>query len=905
VRSWTDGSARTVDDGLHVSPRVARLHQRAVAENAAGRPRRGAVHVSAALALLQVSAHDDPAGLAATPELPGPALTPAAIRPTATPAAIRSAALSTLTRPVSPAPDRVRAASVARLLATLAKSEVEMHGVDRGLATLARAWRWAVVDGDEQLLAFLHGQRALIHFRGGRFAEALAEFDAAARTFTRLPGLDRCRLLINRGALYVEMGDLRSARADLTTCVTLARELGLALVERIAVHNLGCLEFIAGDLPLALRTMDEGMELDGETQAGIAFLDRARVLLAAGLHAEADDTLAAAARQLSRDRCWQDVGEVELTRAESALLAGDVPAARRLAARARDRFRRHGNARWRRNAELVLLQADATAGRPAGRLVPPALRLAEEFSADGFGLQARTARLLAAENLQRLGRLTEAAELSAQAGAARAADPVSLRLHTRYVRARLDFATGRATAGHRQLRAGLADLAGYQAHFGSIDLQTASAVHGRRLAELDLEVALRGGRPLSVLSAVERSRAVSGRLRAVRPPPDDEVADKLAELRQILDVVASMQAARGSGAVSELSERRRRAAELQRELRARSWQAGGSGEAVRPVGWSDVQARLGAEDTALVCYVEAGGAIHAVISDGAAPVLRALADADEVAESVRRMRADLDVLANGYLSGGMLAAIRSSLSRSLDRLDRLLVRSLRLSDRRLVVLPTGGLGALAWGSLPSLAGRPVVVAPSATAWLAAAAPSRCRRPTVAAFAGPGLARAAEEVNGIGALWPDAAIFTDQVVRRDALVSALTSATVVHVAAHGQHQAENPLFSSIRLADGPVFAYELDQTARAAEHVVLSACELGQATIRPGDEALGLTSVLLHLGTRCVVSGVARVHDDVSAEVMVRYHTLLAEGTDSAQALATACAEQHELPAPFVCFGATW
>jgi len=108
-----------------------------------------------------------------------------------------------------------------------------------------------------------------------------------------------------------------------------------------------------------------------------------------------------------------------------------------------------------------------------------------------------------------------------------------------------------------------------------------------------------------------------------------------------------------------------------------------------------------------------------------------------------------------------------------------------------------------------------------------------------------------------------------------------------------------------LADGPVFAYELDQTARAAEHVVLSACELGQATIRPGDEALGLTSVLLHLGTRCVVSGVARVHDDVSAEVMVRYHTLLAEGTDSAQALATACAEQHELPAPFVCFGATW
>jgi CHAT domain-containing protein len=75
-----------------------------------------------------------------------------------------------------------------------------------------------------------------------------------------------------------------------------------------------------------------------------------------------------------------------------------------------------------------------------------------------------------------------------------------------------------------------------------------------------------------------------------------------------------------------------------------------------------------------------------------------------------------------------------------------------------------------------------------------------------------------------------------------------------VAAHGVHQPENPLFSSIRMVDGPVFAHELEQAARAPEHVVLSACEVGLATIRPGDEPLGLASVLLHLGTRSVVAG---------------------------------------------------
>ena len=72
-------------------------------------------------------------------------------------------------------------------------------------------------------------------------------------------------------------------------------------------------------------------------------------------------------------------------------------------------------------------------------------------------------------------------------------------------------------------------------------------------------------------------------------------------------------------------------------------------------------------------------------------------------------------------------------------------------------------------------------------------------------------------------------------------------------------------------------------------MVLSACELGQATVRPGDESLGLTSVLLQLGARCVVSGVAEVADDLAAEVMVGYHRRLAAGADSATALAGAAA----------------
>ena len=262
------------------------------------------------------------------------------------------------------------------------------------------------------------------------------------------------------------------------------------------------------------------------------------MLLAAGLPDEADAALAEAAELFRRDRCWQDLGEVDLTRAEVALLTGRSDDARRLAARARDRFRRHGNDRWRRAAELVLLHADLAAGRPAARLLPHATRLADEFAEDGFAAQTRTALLLAAELELDLNRPAAADALLDKVGPIGETDPIAVRLHSRLVRAEILELEGRLPQARRQVARGLRDLAAYQAQFGGIDLQSASAVHGRRLAAHDLDLALRSGRPGSVVAAVERSRAVSGRIRSVTPPADERTAELLAELRRAVDVAS-------------------------------------------------------------------------------------------------------------------------------------------------------------------------------------------------------------------------------------------------------------------------------------------------------------------------------------------------------------------------------
>jgi hypothetical protein len=537
------------------------------------------------------------------------------------------------------------------------------------------------------------------------------------------------------------------------------------------------------------------------------------------------------------------------------------------------------------------------------RLAKPALRLAEEFRSEGLSTHARTARLIAAEALLRAGHTEEANAVAIQAGSVHPSDPISTRLHTRLVRARLLLASGTKAEGRREIRTGLAELVGYQAQFGSIDMQTASAVHGRQLAELNLQIALDDGRASAIFAAIEEGRAASNRLTSVSAPEDSVAADLLAELRRLVEALRATES--DPSAAAQAADRRRRVAEIQRELRSRSWQAEGEGSAQKAAKLSDIYSGLNTGDSGLACFFEVAGELHAVRSRPGQSSIVSLGPVQPIAEHARRARADLDALANGFLPGPLLPAVLSSLAHSLGALDAALLCPLSLSDTPMVVIPTGFLATVPWTNLPSLRGIPVVVAPSATAWLATSGPRTGVAPTVVAVAGPDLARAAEEVKAVGEFWPTARVLTERAAGHEQLARALTSSTIVHVAAHGEHQADNPLFSCIRLSDAPLYAYELDRHAKAAEHVILSACELGQATVRPGDEALGLTSVLLHLGTRSVISGVARVHDDVAAEVMTRYHRLLSSGVDSARALAEACAEQHELPAPFVCFGATW
>ena len=90
-------------------------------------------------------------------------------------------------------------------------------------------------------------------------------------------------------------------------------------------------------------------------------------------------------------------------------------------------------------------------------------------------------------------------------------------------------------------------------------------------------------------------------------------------------------------------------------------------------------------------------------------------------------------------------------------------------------------------------------------------------------------------------------------------------------------SDNPMFSSIRLGDGPLSVYDLYQFRLSAELVVLSGCGTGLSVVVGGDEQLGLVRGLLYAGAHAVLLTLWDAYDGSTAEFMTTFYRQLTEG----------------------------
>jgi len=810
----------------------------------------------------------------------------------------------------------------ARLVITLALLEAEQGRAEHGLRLLTHAER----DVAESDRGHLHSQRGVILLRMGRWAAALTELATAEPLATSDPEL-LASVLLNRSVLHLNTFNVELARDDLKRCALVADEARHTLLAAKATQNLGYCDLLGGDIPAALQRFDVAARAYQAIAPGILpglEIDRARALLAAGLAGEAATSLDAAITALRRQHRDQMLGEAELSRAQAAQTTGDLAEARRWASLAARRFRARGNHAWAALAELTRVSASFDAAKTSGshrayaRIATQAQQVAAQLRAHGLPTDAVLADLTAARALAAAGRPADAARCLAAIRERRGL-PLDAVLLRRLARAELSAGAGRTDAALAELRSGLATVHARRGQFGSLDLQTGAAALGAELADLGLRLMLAGGSPRQVFSWTERSRAQSFRIHPVRPPTDPHVAAVLTELRQLSFRIRDAELA---GAPLDAAHLARRT-ELQRQLRERSWGLGGPGAVHATPDVAAVSAALDVSGQVLVSLAVHDKQLLAVTIADNNFRLTHLGHLAPVAEAARRLTADLDVLAGRHLPARLSAVISESVKRRVTELDAALLAPLRpvigsASDRGVVLIPVGELAAIPWAMLPSVRGRPFTVCPSAAAWLSALqasgqmsglTPGQTVRQTGGSpllVAGPGLGYAVSEVTGIAAIYPGSTPLTGADATVDATLRALDGTPLAHLATHGHHDQENVLFSRLDLTDGPLMAYDVQGLSAPPRQVVLSACDAGRAVVRVGDELLGFTAALLHIGTPTVISSVTRVADEVAFGLMTAYHQVLSTGTRPATALAlatTSVATSDAPVAPFVCFGA--
>jgi tetratricopeptide (TPR) repeat protein len=720
---------------------------------------------------------------------------------------------------------------------------------------------------------------------------------------------DLAAAYVNRAFALSDLGDIQAALADDLAAVRHAEAAGEPALVAFARHNAAFDLSMLGDAPAALAEMAAARAILPDQDDGIPLLGRAEVLYGVGLLVEAESLLDEAIPQLLKAGLRTDRAIAEYFRARCLLALLRFDEATTFAARARKHFTAAGHEQWAVLARVLELESalaparrgeQALTVRAIRRWAAQALAAANQGDAAGPVLgqhPGHAARLVAAQWYLLADELEAADAILEKLPRGLPSAPLTMRIQMYTARAEIAFARGDRVKGLRAVRAGLGLLADHRSRLGSVESVTAAAAHGVDLTRVDVEAAARTQKPAALFDALERGRTTFAGTGRVTPPDDPEAAALLTEARGLLAKAREI----GGADAKERERLTRRARHIQDEVRERSWRHSGNAGAVqRPVTARELRRVLvgrGHNTDVVANFIVIDGMLRCVRIDANSVTTIEFGSAEDVIERVRRLGADFAMAANDLIPTPLRAAANASLARNLKVLDDLLLAPLR-ADGDLYVVAREPLLSVPWTALPSRSGLRTAVNSYVARGRTPARPTGERR--MLAAAGPGVQHGTAEAHAVGRQWPGATVLTGDDAVTEQVRTALATHDVVHLATHGQHDADNPLFASIDLADGPLFAHELDGTPLPGSVVILSSCEVGGSTQVLGGEVLGLTSVLLRLGARAVIASVAKLSDELAARVMPRLHAHLRETDDPEAALAAALTDVAE-PVPLVCF----
>jgi CHAT domain-containing protein/tetratricopeptide (TPR) repeat protein len=748
-----------------------------------------------------------------------------------------------------------------------------------------------------QLRAAAEQNRGLCYELTGDWAKALEAYAHAEAGYARLRSSSSIgEVLNNRGQVLLALGRIAEAQGAFRDAIEMFGEDDRPS-RALALNGLAEALLARGQYVASLAALADARSLLDEVDAPLPELDRtltaARAYEALNLHREALASYEDAAAAFRKAGLSVEAARATWGAARLHLAMGDPAHAADALGGVIDTFREAGHGAW---LALALLDRAATS-RARGALaeaVDDAQTAASVSRVAGAPVELLRADIAVAELLQDSGQeraasaaLDEAAEILHEVDVAPLSFLVAQAQGLQLLR------QGRLADAHEPLERAariaeslhsLVDGAEVGQRFMLDKLQVFDALVEHAANSLSIEPERRG---LAVLAATERARrqrvGLLGDLRGVadpRPPADDVLSGEL-------DAIYAEMVRPGHIERERFELLGRRVGELELRL-SRDGLDKVQLQAAQTV--AEPTPSIGSPvETILSWYCLRDGLIALVVANGNIAYRQLSAPRADVEDAIARLDAQWQHL---HADERLLATHQPRFERAcravLGELHDMLVAPVAdlLPDTPaapLVVVTHGPLQQIPVHALHDGSGYLIErftmsTTPSVTDFVSRSARQHDGRgpslvlaasdPTTPAIAAEGRAVAGHLGRVVLRLGADATAA--------ALLDAGPGAPIVHIACHALFRNDNPMFSSLLLADRAVRASQLLDVDLSNSLVTLSACDSARSHAPRGEELVGLMRGVLGAGARTLVASLWQADDEATYNVMDEFYNRLGE-----------------------------
>jgi tetratricopeptide (TPR) repeat protein len=358
-------------------------------------------------------------------------------------------------------------------------------------------------------------------------------------------------------------------------------------------------------------------------------------------------------------------------------------------------------------------------------------------------------------------------------------------------------------------------------------------------------------------------------------------------------------AASAQAAHDEIENWQKEIRKLEREINALVLHLEAAGERAtehqRDLDLPRLQILLG-KNRILLEFAELDGEFAAyVVTDDEIRLVEHLGKPAEIGQILEKIHFQFGALRYGAPAVAKhLPVLKMRTERHLQVLHEILWQPLAaiVGDKHPIIVPAGALNyvpfqALHDGKSYLIERREISYAPSAGVLqtLLEKKSKKVKKVLALGFADERVPQVENEIFNLQKVMPEARAFVGEAATVATLKENLKeNFDALHLACHGQFRAENPLFSSLHLADGWLTVREAAKLRLADSLVVLSACETGLSEIAAGDELLGLVRGFLAAGSSSLVLTLWTVNDAAASTLMTEFYKNLQAADSFATAL---------------------